>query len=459
MPGPEPARENQERSPGTLFGAVRALARRLVPRRDRRVARQTFWTGGVSAIEFLGGLATISITVRILGPEGYGALGVIIAAAGLVHGVLALPGGDTVTAFVARSVAEGRREEATGVVHFTLASAVGMSLLAYATIAALVLTGRGLLGIDEAYAGAALLYAVTGVLNAGTLHNTAVLRLADRMSLLTVAQLVRSLTLLGMLSLVWLTGGGLLDIVWAYVASAAAGGGALLAATAVCASHAGLTGFLRSRRFRVAPDVWRYHTGTFGMSTLGAVTSHLDILLVAQLASVADAGIYRAARRIVHFCRVPLQSIGTNVQPEFSRLWFSREGMELGRAVRQFTLVLLVTGAAGFGLLALLREPVANLLLGGEFTGAATVMLFLIPGALLDATAVYGRLPIAIGRIGSNMTAMLAGLAVFAVLALLLMPQYGAEGAAWSRTAYSLVYVAVLAPFVISILRESSRLQ
>ena len=432
---------------------------RLLSPRDRRVARQTFWTGWVSVIEFLSGLATISITVRILGPEGYGALGVIFAATGLVHGVVALPGGDTVTAFVTRSVAEGRREEATGVVHFTLAAAFGMSLLAYATIAMLVFTGRGVLGIDDAYAGAALLYGVTGVLNAATLHNIAVLRLADRMSLSTVAQLVRSLVLLGMLFPLWLTSGDLLDIVWAYVASAAAGGGTLLAASAASAPKAGLNGFLRSRRFRVAPDVRRYHAGTFGRNTLRALTSNLDIILVAQLASVADAGIYRAARRIVHFCRVPLWSIGTNVQPEFSRLWFGRQGTELRRTVRRFTLVLLAIGSAGFGLLALLRVPVVGLLLGEEFAGAAPVMLILIPGALLDATAVYERLPIAIGRIGPIIISMLAGLAVSVILAVLLVPPYGAEGAAWSRTAYSVVYVGVLIPFVVSILRQNRELQ
>ena len=395
----------------------------------------------------------------ILGPEGYGALGVIIAATGLIHGVVALPGGDTVTAFVTRSVAEGRREEATRIVQFTLTAAFGMSLLAYATFAMLVLMGRGMLGIDDVYLGAALLFAITGVLNAAKTHNIAVLRLADRMSLLTAAQLVRSLVLLGMLVPVWLTGGDLLDIVWAYFASTAAGAGTLLVATAASASRAGLSGFLRSSRFRVAPDVWRYHAGTFGMNALNAVTSNLDILLVAQLASVADAGIYTAGRRIVHFCRVPLWSIGTNVQPEFSRLWFNRRGTELRRTVRRFTLVLLAIGTAGFGLLALLREPVVRALLGEEFAGATPVMLILIPGALLDATAVYERLPIAIGRLGPITVSKAVGLAICVVLALLLMPLYGAEGAAWSRTAYSVVYVVVLAPFVVSILRRSRHLQ
>ena len=369
------------------------------------------------------------------------------------------PAVDTVTAFVTRSVAAGRTEEATGIVQFTLAAAFGMSLLAYATFATLLFVGHGMLGIDDAYLGAALLYAITGVLNAAKTHNIAVLRLADRMSLSAAAQLVRSLILFSMLLAVWLTGGGLLDIVWAYVASAAAGAGTLFVVTAASASRAGLSGFLRSRRFRVAPDVWRYHAGTFGMNALNAVTSNLDILLVAQLASVADAGIYRAGRRIVQFCRVPLWSIGTNVQPEFSRLWFSGQGIELWRAVRRFTLVLLAIGTAGFGLLALLREPVVRVLLGAEFAGAAPVMLILIPGALLDATAVYERLPIAIGRLGPIMVSMAVGLAVCVFLAVLLMPLYGAEGAAWSRTAYSVVYVGVLAPFVISILRRSRRVQ
>ena len=72
------------------MGRVRSLAA-LSPS-DRRVARQTFWMGSMTAVEVVRGLAQVSITARILGPEGFGALAVIVVVSTLIHGLLASPG-------------------------------------------------------------------------------------------------------------------------------------------------------------------------------------------------------------------------------------------------------------------------------------------------------------------------------------------------------------------------------
>ena len=89
---------------------------------DGRIARQALWLGAVSATQMLGSLVQVVITVRILGPEGYGALAVIVATASLIHGLLSTPGGNTVITYVSRSVAEGRPGEAANTIRFALAT-------------------------------------------------------------------------------------------------------------------------------------------------------------------------------------------------------------------------------------------------------------------------------------------------------------------------------------------------
>ena len=64
----------------------------------------------------------MAISARILGPESFGALAVIIATSALVHGLLAVPGGDAITTFVTRAVAEGKPQEASRILRFTMAS-------------------------------------------------------------------------------------------------------------------------------------------------------------------------------------------------------------------------------------------------------------------------------------------------------------------------------------------------
>ena len=147
------------------IGHLRTLVRRASSPSDRRVARQTFWMGTMTGVEVVRGLAQVAITARILGPEGFGALAVIVAVSTLVHGLVALPGGDTVTTFVTRSVAEGRRDEAGAILRLTMVVSQGLSLVAYGVITVLALSAGSLLGIGESHVNALLLYGLLGRLS------------------------------------------------------------------------------------------------------------------------------------------------------------------------------------------------------------------------------------------------------------------------------------------------------
>ena len=436
------------------MGRVRSL---LSPS-DRRVARQTFWMGSMTGVEVVRGLAQVSITARILGPEGFGALAVIVAVSTLIHGLVGLPGGDTVTTFVTRSVTEGRREEAGAILRLTMVVSQGLSLAAYAVIVALALTASSLLGISETHVNALLLYGLLGVFLATGSEALAVLRLADRVNLGLAVTVAATLTSLGLIVLAWRTDGGLPAVVTAYVAAAAVSGIGMFAAAVASARKAGAGGFLTSLSLRAPSDVVRFQYGTFARTKLGTLSQNLDSVLMAQLAAPADVGIYRAARQIVDMARRPFQLIRFGLQPEYSRQWYSGEGAELRRSFRRFTIMSLSMAAVGLALLAILHKPIIGLVLGDGFAEASSPLLIMIPGAFVASTAVYSILPVATGRTSPMLVSMIAGLVASVGVLVWLVPQYGAEGAAWARTTYSLVSAVVLLPFIVSILRQSYRI-
>ena len=436
------------------MGRVRSL---LSPS-DRRVARQTFWMGSMTAVEVVRGLAQVSITARILGPEGFGALAVIVAVSALIHGLLALPGGDAVTTFVTRSVTEGRREEAGAILRLTMVVSQGLSLAAYAVVVVLALTASSLLGISESHVNALLLYGLLGVFLATGSETLAVLRLSDRVHLALAVTLAATLTSLGLIMLAWRTDGGLPEVVTAYAAAAAVSGVGMFAAAVASARKAGAGGFLTSLSLRAPSDVVRFQYGTFARTKLGTLSQNLDFILMAQFAAAADVGIYRAARQIVDMARRPFQLIRFGLQPEYSRQWYSGEGAELRRSFRRFTIMSLSMAAVGLALLAILHKPIIGLVLGDGFAEASSPLLILIPGAFVASTAVYSILPVATGRTSPMLVSMIAGLVASVGVLVWLVPQYGAEGAAWARTTYSLVSAVVLLPFIVSILRQSYRI-
>ncbi len=435
---------------------MKSLIARFLPESDRRVTRQTLWMGGIVVVQLLGGLAQVSLSARILGPEGFGVLAVIIAATSIIHGLIAMPGGDAVTAFVTRSVTEGRPEEAARILRFTLAVSLGLSLVAYTVIAALTLTASAMLGLDPAHADAALLYGLVGILVVTDAGNLAVLRLADRVSLGLAVVSASVLTRVGLLVAALLTGGGMLDIVLAHVAGAAVNGVGLFAAAAVTARLAGVTGFLRSLSIKVPRSIVRFQAGTFTVGVMGTLSEHVGPILVAQFAGVADAGLYRAAKQVVDTARRPFQPLVAGVQPEYSRSWYSREGGNLRRTALRFTLLALALAAAGFGALAIFREPVTLLVLGDGFSGVIPLLLIMSLGSLVAAgISPLAVLPQAVGRIRPSLVAWGAAFAAFLTAMVFLTPLYGAVGAAWANTAQHVVWSVVAAPFIVSILRQS----
>ena len=419
--------------------------------------RQALWIYAIRAVQILGGLATLPLSVRILGLEGFGVLTVIIAVARLIYGLVPTSGGETITTFVMRSVAEGR-SEAVCIFRFVLTASLALSLVAYAVIAVLTFAAGGLLEIDPEHRHLMLLYGMVGLLTAVNRELQAVLRLADRLQLGLGIAVAVTLGRIGLLTAVWLTGGGIMEVVVVYVAVSAVNGLGLFAAATASAPLASLAGFWRSTSLKVPPEVVRSYAGRYWEAGINTVLiNNLDILLLARFADSADVGLYGAAQRLVNVVRETIMPIRAGATVEYSRLWYSGRGAELRRVVLSTTVLASALFAAGFGLLALFREPIIRLFLGDEFAGAAPLLLILILGTFPSALA-FISLPAALGRVGPLILSATVRLAVFLVTMLWMVPEYGAEGMAWARTISGLVGFLIIASFAISILRQSFRL-
>lgn len=434
---------------------MRLLTQTLLSQTDRRVARQTFWLGASSVIALVGGIVQVAFVARMLGVQGYGALAAIAALCALVHGFMAIPGGDMVTTFVTRAVTSGRREEAARIVRFSVGVSLGMSVIGYALIAALTLAAVELLGIsdNETYTNATLLYGVVGILNAPTLESQAMLRLADRVSLVSAVALVVTIARAGLIVSVWYADGGLLSVVFVQVVSAALNSAGLMLAAAISARRAGVYGLFQSASMTVPPNVLRFQFGSFAASAIGTLRTNLDTLLVAHLAGAAEAGLYRASRQIVDYAKMPFKQLSIAARAEFSRLWYADDMAGLRAMAFKFGSVCATLALVAFGLLALLREHITTTLLGDEFTAAATLVLVMALGAAVASSiSPLAGIPSAAGKIRPTVVSAAFALAASTTVIVLLVPAQGADGAAWANAIASLVSVAALAPFVVAVL-------
>lgn len=411
------------------------------------------------AVQFVGGLLQMALCARILGPEYFGILSIFIAITLFLGGFVSMGGPEAVTAYVTRSMAEGRTEEAAQTLRFVLGAALGLGVVAYGLLALTALAFSEVIGVPPQHREAMLVFGVSGVFLATHLECLAALRMADRLSLALAATAAGALTRLAVLAVLWITGSQqLLLVTLAFVAGALVTGGGMFLAVAASSGRSGLPRFLNSFSVRVPADVVRFQLISSLQTKLGAVGWRGDVILMGALADATQTGLYRAASQIVEATRMPVTSVGWSVQTEYSRRWYANDGAGLRRVSRRATLFLFGLATVLYGLLALFHESVIRIVLGAEFADAATPLLLLLPGGFAFMCAgALSVLPAATGRALPALVWSLAALVAMVTAMLLLVPEHGAKGVAWARSIYFVVLAVVAALFAVQVLRESRR--
>ena len=415
--------------------------------------------GAILGVQLIASILQIALSARILGPDGYGVLALLIAITGLSFGLLSIPGHDAITTFVTRSVAAGKREEAAATLRFAILVPMGLALVSYAVVAAIAIVGDRLFELDRTYVTAILIYGMTGIFRATNRESLAVLRSADRLRLGVVISTVSSLTRIAVLAVGWVVGGGLLLVITSYVAGAAVNGVGMFLVGALSTNHVGVSGLFTSWSIRVPRDVIRFQIASFGRSTVESLVAQIDVVLISQLTSTTQLGLYRAARQLIETTRWPFLQVEAGVQVEYSKQWYGADGAAVRGLARRFTIFSVTVAVLGYGILLLFHGPLIRYLLGADFTDAGSPLLFLTPGAFAFAsvTALH-VLPRATGQGLPPLFALSVALVAQLLAVLALVSEHGASGAAWSYTAFYIVYLFAILPFALLTLRRSKQI-
>jgi O-antigen/teichoic acid export membrane protein len=174
-----------------------------------------------------------------------------------------------------------------------------------------------------------------------------------------------------------------------------------------------------------------YNISTVAFKLLVTSLYNIDIMFLGILVGSTATGSYRAALVVAQFLWLVPTAVQVGLLHSASRLWSDNEHKRISalssRAVR-FTLVftlLLVLGVAA------LAEPLVSLYFGKGFTQTPETVLYLLPGVLGFAVA---RPVYATSQGHGNLRPVLLATGIAAalnvVLNLVLIPRYGAVGAA-----------------------------
>jgi len=170
-------------------------------------------------------------------------------------------------------------------------------------------------------------------------------------------------------------------------------------------------------------------------SILFRVHQWADILMLTALTASTQVGLYRVAASLALLGGLPVMAVVTVLNPQVASLVQAGERARLQRLVRTATRWLVVLVVPPFMVVALLPD-VLLALFGGAYHGGATTLRVLVIGqAAFAVSAPAMRLIPMSGRAGLNLVNHLVVVGVNLTLNALLIPAYGALGAAVATSA------------------------
>ncbi len=205
-----------------MFSHLSRLLDNPLMRRMLRNSGYLFSATGVTA--FLSMLQSI-LAGRLLGVAGFGILGVITMFASVINKLASFRMGELVIKYVGHYTEVGEKERAAAV--FKAAALVEMvaSLIAFGLIWLLAPLGARYLAKDASAQSWFIIYGLIVIANLIAESSTGLLQLFDRYKRMAALNVVQSLVTLSIIIVAYVTGGGMFQVLLAYL------GGKVIGAT------------------------------------------------------------------------------------------------------------------------------------------------------------------------------------------------------------------------------------
>lgn len=173
-------------------------------------------------------------------------------------------------------------------------------------------------------------------------------------------------------------------------------------------------------------------TGMLGLiAGIQAINSNLDVVMLGALVDAETAGIYKIASTAALLAVAGLQAINMVFMPRFAEAHKRGDLPALQRLATQSVRLILITALPGALILIFFGNWILNIAFGNEYDASYVPMVILVVGQL--ANAFCGSVVAILNMTGheyDTLKGVLAACVLNVLLNVILIPLYGAEGAA-----------------------------
>ena len=417
----------------------------------KRVVRNSsylFSSSAVSAaLSFIQGI----LAVRLIGVEGYGLVGTVMAWASNVNNLLSFRMSEAVVKFYGDALQLGDKERASAIIKSIGLAEAGTSILTYLIWIALTPLAAIYLGKNASTAPLFAFYGTVILLNLVYETSRGVLQTARRFDLLAGITLIQSIITAGLIVAAFLFQGNVANVLGAYLAGKAFAGIIIVIITvrelnSALIPHWWNTPIRKTHNWREIGS-FAFNTNLNGTVNLIARDSAPTLIAFLRPAETAllEVGYFRLALTLINLATLPIEPFIWPTYAEITRTIAERKWHDTRTLLRRVSLIsagwiaLAGSGLAllGWWLIPFLYKPAA--------LPAYPAVLILLIGYGFAAIFTWNRpLLLALGKPGYPLIiAAIVGI-IELLLALILVPRFGYVAQAALLSAYFVVSIGLI---------------
>lgn len=394
--------------------------------------------GNVAGLLF--SLAHNVMAARMLGTHQFGLLALILAYAITINQIFESRVWEAAIKYVSQFLEEGKRLQATAMLKLCYVIDIIASVVTFIFIEMTAqLTTRFILK-DPSVEYELRLYGVFVLLLIPRGTGYALLRLGDRYN--WQAMQIAGMSALRALGVgfVWITGGGLLGVVWCHLFSWAIGMLWLAWMSRSVYRSLDLLAWKDAPLRLLKPyrgDLVKFLMSTNAISLFQAIQKNGESLILGLWLTPSDIGYLRTARSFSDLMGFPVQPLYMSSYPKFTQLFQQKRHEELKRLVYKVVGVTIPVALGGIILLEVFGGVLIKTFYGAKYLPAVPILFWLAIGsAFAMVLSFLHPLLTATNRVSLSLIATIIGIGLQVVALIYLVPRQGAVAAGMGMTAY-----------------------
>lgn len=364
---------------------------------------------------------------RLLGPAGFGLLGIVIGYASTINGLFSFRMSELVVRYAGEYLERGEKGKTAAVIKAAALAEGLVSALAYLFLALTAALAARFIAKTPESVWLFMVYGLAILANFATETSTGVLQISERISLQGVLNLAQSAATLLVIALAFFGNGGLEVVLAAYLL-----GKIILGLGMFSVASRQLTRLLGRGWWQVPLSGLppRRELARFALSSNLSATAILvfresEVLWVGFFLSSAAAGYYKAAYALINLISVPANPLILTVYPEINRLVVQRAWPRLRDFLRKITTLSALYNLALAAGIVLFGKWLLGIY-GEQYVVAYPALLALLVGVVFNYMLFWNRpLLLSLGLPDFPLKATLAAGLVKVGLAFPLVPRLG----------------------------------